>query len=336
MIKLLPVICAALSLAGCTTFSQNKDEVLIRDPAIGQYGEPTDATPLAKRQWIYAAMSDHVYDAARLRSFIDRGKPLPSASQSPLVESCKKQAAPAIPSEWQRWPDFPSITLDEAMRKKGLFLLVFERETSPREIVVVFEGTNFSEIPDWISNFRWLLRFVPMYSDQYTLTAKEVGHEFFDYLRKRPGKYRVDENDATLHSANGEAIKITATGHSLGGGLAQHFAYSFKQATPDSRGPKVSEVFAFDTSPVTGWFSVDDPPRTHNAAGLVIHRIFEHGEILAYLRLLTSRMVGGAENPAKWEYRYNFDRRVSLMSLINNHSIRSLACGLAEAAGESE
>lgn len=126
-----------------------------------------------------------------------------------------------------------------------------------------------------------------------------------------------------------EQEPFVATGHSLGGGLVQYFAYAFKQEPTESRGPKVSEVFAFDPSPVTGWFSVPDPPRSYNAEDLVVNRVFEHGEVLSYIRLLTSRFAVSSKNPAIWEYRYNFDTDANI---IGNHSMRRLACGLTRLA----
>lgn len=266
-------------------------------------------------------------------AYEDRGKPPPAKDAAVEVKACGGNTPPSIPDEWIRWENFPSADLNSVMRKKGLFLLVLERTAPPREIAVVFEGTNFTELPDWEANLRWFLRFIPGFKDQYTLTAREVSNEFFHRVRSQPEKYQVSESDETLRSASGDEIKIVSTGHSLGGGLAQHFAYTFKQSSKESTGPKVSEVFAFDPSPVTGWFSAEDPPRSHNAKGLVINRIFEHGEILAYVRLLTSRLAVSEQDPAIWEYRYNFDPKANI---LRNHSMRSLACGLANAASEAK
>ena len=53
-------------------------------------------------------------------------------------------------------------------------LIVLEREADPHTIAVVFEGTNFSELPDWNANLRWFLRFIPGFKDQYTLVAADV------------------------------------------------------------------------------------------------------------------------------------------------------------------
>lgn len=325
-----------LGLSGCASFTQDAHEVLVRDPTVGKYESPVSAVPHARRHWVYAAMSDFAYEIARVRSFEDKGREFPTKDAATEVKACGGNEPPKVPEEWIRWQNFPSGELSSVMRKRGLFIVVYEREAPPREIVVVFEGTNFTELPDWGANLRWFLRFIPGYVDHYTLTAREVSNEFFHRIRSQSEKYQVSESEENLRSVGGDTIKIVSTGHSLGGGLAQHFAYTFKQSSKASVGPRVSEVYAFDPSPVTGWVSAEDPPRSHNAKGLIINRIFEHGEILAYVRLLTSRLVrlvGSTENPSIYEYRYNFDPKANI---VRNHSMRSLACGLFKAASDSK
>lgn len=331
--RLASLIALAVGATGCANFRQDAHQVLVRDPKKGQYDDPTDAGPHAKQQWQYAVMSDIAYEIARSRSSADQGKDTanPTATQmkTPADECGPNQSIP-MPSGWIRWERFPSKELSDEMRRRGLFLLVLEKESTPREIVVVFEGTNFTELPDWTANLRWFLRFIPGFEDQYTLTARKVAEEFYTRLSSTPSSYVLDPNIETLYHTSGDPIRIVSTGHSLGGGLAQHFAYTFKQVPPNAKGPRVAEVFAFDPSPVTGWFSTSDPPRSHNAHGLRINRIFEHGEVLAYIRLFTSRLSSYTEHPSVWEYRYNFDPKANI---IRNHSMRSLACGLYKAGG---
>lgn len=321
------------NLFGCASFSQQAHEVLIRDPNLQKYGNAEPAGVHAERQWVYAAMSDFAYEKARTRSFEDQKKPKPSKDREEEVVACGNSDPPQIPDEWVQWPKFPSPKLQIEMREIGLFLLVLERGGTYPEIVIIFEGTNFSELPDWTANLRWFTRFIPGFSDQYTFVADKVSREFFEHIRSDPARYRVSEADANLRNSDNVMIKIVSTGHSLGGGLAQHFAYTVKQVSGNATGPKVSEVFAFDPSPVTGWSTADDPPRTYNASGLRINRVFEHGEILAYIRFLTSRFAISSENPAIWEYRYNFDPKANI---LRNHSMRSLACGLARAARDGK
>jgi len=66
--------------------------------------------------------------------------------------------------------------------------------------------------------------------------------------------------------------------------LAQQFAYS----VPLDCVKRVKAVYAFDPSPVTGFFSVMRRLRNENKKGLLVDRIYERGEILALLRSLMS------------------------------------------------
>lgn len=127
---------------------------------------------------------------------------------------------------------------------------------------------------------------------------------------------------------------VVSIGHSLGGGLAQHFAYSLPPTSQDgTEVPRVSRVYAFDPSPVTGWLGVPRHLREQNAANMQIERIFEHGEALAYIRLMQSYVVRPSEAaPAIWEIRYNLIRTANVFS---NGSMLLLACHLATATSSA-
>ena len=207
----------------------------------------------------------------------------------------------------------------------GLYVEVWEKDSSPPVVAVVFRGTETTSWKDWVSNFRWLLRFIPFYPDQYTVVAQTVGKEVLDDLNRKiaDGKEQYKE------------IRIITTGHSLGGGLAQHLAYSLPQtSSPDGKLlPRVSNVYGFDPSPVTGWYSVGRQLRTANAKGLEIDRVFEHGEILAYLRLVL-RYINppNVSDPSIREIRYNF---VDSINPFSSHSMRLIACKLIDASGQA-
>jgi hypothetical protein len=321
-----------MGAVGGAQLHQGSDEVLIRDPAVGKYSPPSPAAETARRHWEYAAMSVNVYREEMRAAKGGRGGLTPNNrgefSQAAFESACCDKM-PAIPlRHWTRWEDFPGEDLQKTLAKQGMYLEVLEREQAPYRIAVVFEGTKTNDIKDLKANLRWFLRFAPRYQDQYTLAMTEVATAFRDELLARAKRGKLQIHGAQLTTASGDPVSIVAAGHSLGGGLAQQLAYAFKQEPDDSRGPKVSEVFAFDPSPVTGWFSTPDPPRSYNSEGLIIHRVFEHGEVLAYLRLLTSRLAVTSQDPAIWEYRYNFVRSTP----ISSHGIRRLACGLVLAA----
>lgn len=334
-----------LDLFGLPSFRQSPDEVLVRAPKDGRYREAESAENVAQMHWEFAAMSENAYQEARSSAQERKAsrkrkcKPLsPTAFRQSLNYSKSFDEAAfkaayennrlALPlTGWRRW-DFPSPELQAKMLGQGMYMEVLERKTPSHTIAVVFEGTNFLELQDWIANLRWLLRFIPG-KDQYVVAAQDIAREFHEFIASPQNGYKLNPSSGDLQTSEGKPILIFATGHSLGGGLAQHFAYTIKQPNNRTNGPRVNKVFAFDTSPVTGWFSAPDPPRTYNATGLVIHRVFEHGEILAYFRLLTSRLAIKRENPEIWEYRYNF---VSDSTVIGNHSMRRLAYGLIQAA----
>jgi hypothetical protein len=315
-------------------FDQDKDTVLIRDPRANKYADPVPAYVTAPQHWEFAAMSANAYQEGQI-SAASQGTAFVRTDRNPLPFSEEgftrafADEKELIPLQgWTRW-DFPGPALQARMKKEGMYMEVLERTIEPHTVVVIFEGTNFKELKDWKANLRWFLRFLPGYTDQYTLAANDAALEFLDHLQAAPHRYTIGSEPHPLRNSDGNPVQILATGHSLGGGLAQQFAYSFAQRPRTSRGPKVAKVFAFDPSPVTGWFSTANPPRDYNAEGLVVERIFEHGEILAYLRLLTSRFAITSKNPEIWEYRYNFD---SCANIIKSHSMHSLACGLARLA----
>jgi pimeloyl-ACP methyl ester carboxylesterase len=181
-------------------------------------------------------------------------------------------------------------------------------------VAVAFGGTVFKSGKDWKSNLRW---FIPHHNDEYTQIVNEFGPAFVKEVVRR----EQEPEWAFLSNA-----KIYATGHSLGGGLAQQFAYSLPL---DSRVPRVSKVFAFDPSPVTGFYSLPENTRNENSNGLEIDRIYERGEILALLRSLENFVYpASAINPKIRQVRYNlFSRRP-----ISGHSMTDLACKLIEAS----
>ena len=116
-----------------------------------------------------------------------------------------------------------------------------------------------------------------------------------------------------LHLKFGEKLTILTTGHSLGGGLAQHAAYCSEHISIDH---------AFAPTPVTGYFSVPKAEREKNKKNTIIVRSFEHGEILAFLRFFMRRLVMlSAVNPEINELRFN----ASSLPPVTSHSMSRMA-----------
>lgn len=320
-------IISILLLNGCALPGQSKNEVLIREPGNRHYSPPVPTSETADRIWAYAVLSANVYRgvwhegpavvAAPSKSEVEAAA---ADATDPYVKACVGKPRGFLPLEgWVSWPDFPSQELREDAEKLGLYMEVWEnRLQSPPVVAVVFRGTDRSW-RDWRSNLHWFTRFIPLYEDQYTFLSRVLGKEFVEKsvvlgLGAPTGPYKD--------------VRVVSTGHSLGGGLAQHFAYSLPlKSTTDITTPRVSQVYAFDPSPVTGWFTVDADVREANARELVIDRIFEHGEVLAYLRLVQSYILPpSAQAPAIREIRFNFR---DTNNIFASHSMTRLACDLA-------
>jgi hypothetical protein len=181
---------------------------------------------------------------------------------------------------------------------EGLEVHVWVKQHRGCETVVAFRGTDLEQPGDWLSNFRWFNWMLPI-KDQYDQVGEHIG----DIIKK---------------GCKGRAL--VATGHSLGGGLAQHAAYSEK---------KFKYVYAFDPSPVTGL----DIPRLdyfYKERKLGIDRIHERGEILATPRFF----IEGFINPRPC---YPFTRLVTFNEItsgspIAQHSMTDLTAGLQQRA----
>ncbi len=304
-------------------FGQRHDAVLIREPGKRQFNPPFKVTDVAGALWEYAVQSENVYigdwktqqEAAPLNQA--HVLHVPQVAPDTFKAACESEERTPLPlpATWSMWDDFPSPELIKLARKEGLYIEVWENNTDPKIISVVFRGTEFKSLRDWMTNLRWFLFFVPWLKDQYTLVAQEVGEELAKALVKR----QLDD----------KRIQLVATGHSLGGGLAQHLAYSLP--ANDKQGnviPRVSHVYAFNPSPVTGWTSVKDTgQRDLNVEDLTIERIFEHGEVLAYARLGMSYLnPPSVTKPAIRELRFNFLKS----GPITSHGMRGIACMLAK------
>ena len=150
----------------------------------------------------------------------------------------------------------------ETFDQTHLRVEVWEKNEPPT-IAVTFGGTVFWNEMDWRANLRW---FLPKHRDEYSDVVQRFAPAFLEQLIRWLGPRPP------------ETVRLISPGHSLGGGLAQQFAYAH---CLDPRVPRVAAGYAFDPSPVTGFFSVKKSVRDVNRKTLAIDRIYERGEILA-------------------------------------------------------
>ena len=237
--------------------------------------QPDLLSPLTKRQ--IQKNRDHIQDAAWLA---------PYAIMSNNAY-CRRYPIP-LPAGWREveelrypYPQAKELAMqDRRQGLVGLALAVFAKEHQGRleEVVVAFRGTD--SLNDSFQNF------APFYRNQVK-PAREKFQEILDHY-------------------SGKAAKITATGHSLGGGLAFHMSFAF----PDI------EAIAFNASPVI-------------KAGLRVHydnkktSVWESGEILQIFR----NMV--AIRPRWWNVK-RVEYRFEHADFLNQHFMEDFALNIAK------
>jgi hypothetical protein len=304
-------------------FQQKPNEVFKRDPGQHALHGPFPVKPEAHDDWQFALLSVAAYGRSEPKRHSIPISVEPVAAVRHMWEQRKvsRHQPQNVDAEleaigWIRWSDFPDPALEEHMAESHLRAEVWEHKEQ-KKIVVAFGGTVFTSGKDWASNLRW---FIPKKKDEYTDIVLRFGPDFVAAFKKL-----VEAPD----TAYMKDVTVYSTGHSLGGGLAQQFAYAMPIV---EGGPRVSEVFAFDPSPVTGFYNVDVATRDHNRTGLKIARIYERGEILAILRSLTSLIFKpSVSNPEVRGVRFSL---FYSLDFIRDHSMQRLASKMREAAGE--
>jgi len=286
---------------------QRASQAAIREPGDRFLSSPRAIIPYAKEHWEFAWLSVAAYQETRAgQKHAARMKAATAATAAAATADPEQALADA---GWMRWDQFPDDGLLSHIKETHLRVQVWERQEPPA-VAVTFGGTVFNNDADWRANLRW---FTYGNHDEYTDVVQTFAPAFALELRRRA---------QAMDGARLSRLELFATGHSLGGGLAQQFAYSL----PQDSVKRVKQVYAFDPSPVTGFYSVRKQLRDENKTGLAIDRIYERGEILAIARSLTSLIHRpSAKNAQIRGVRYKLFRA---WNSIAAHSIEELAAKL--------
>lgn len=298
----------AFFASGCSSLKQTSDEVYLRNS--GDVLKPWKSSVEASEQhwpFAWASYSAYLHEADGKALIVTEECPEPHG----LLES----------RGWELWEELPRVgrksqvnsELERRLQNAHLRAEVWSNQAE-NTVIVAFGGT--ASLRDFSSNARWLLPSTD--KDAYGILTNAYVPAFVASYEARAR----EENGSWLRNA-----RIVSTGHSLGGGLAQRFAYSVK---PTIDMPGIREVYGFDPSPVSG--KRDVPDFRSRANGLTIYRIYNRGEILATVRsILQWANPANARNDGQtWidiRYADGWGARTLLPSgWIRAHGMRQLAC----------
>lgn len=308
-VMLLLPSCAAIILEDCPKGGDpvlGKDKPRIRSSRIRMV--LADPAASAARFGPYAAMSAYAYAEDQ-----DCGH------KHKLTEQEKKELETALnepDTKGARWQRVSGLEKAGACEDDlGLYYQVWKKESPDAvDVTLAFRGTW--GVKDWYyGNARWFTRFITK-DDQYR-RAEVYAKSVIDHFRTM----------AATESST-KALRFYATGHSLGGGLAQHVLYKYPR--------DFLQAYAFDPSSVTGFTDQDAKTRIEGCACLPelgsearIYRIYESYEILANLRIVHKLFFPPTRHVH--EIRFPFSNSTNV---IGQHSMVKLVGSLASEANQ--
>lgn len=305
----------AAVVAGLDSMRQTENDVYRRLSG-GRLRPWLSVSEASGLHWPYAWAAVAVYQD----SDDPKRKPLKATPE------CPEPHAFLTSNGWRLWEELPLLktpsppgTASYEMRRVHLRAEVWSSEQE-RKVIVAFGGTAAASLQDWRSNLRWFLGPFPRH-DAFDILTRTFVPAFAKAYRSR-----IDQPEGEWMTS----MQVIVTGHSLGGGLAERFAYSLNA---DYGIPPAKEVYAFDPSPVSGKRSVKDWEK--QARGLTILRIYNRGEILASIRSIFAIVEDPPNRQGQtWidvRYRENWTWRTLLPSgSVRAHGMYALACFMKE------
>ena len=204
--------------------------------------------------------------------------------------------------EWRRWTEGADTSSPPCVDKDGLYYETYvhlDGDGAIDEAIIAFRGTENSRsqiIDDWSTNF-----------------AAAFGFQPSEYRMARSSMRGLIEALERSRDSQGRPPAIYATGHSLGGGLAQQLGYMSKS---------IRAVVVFNTTPVTNWSALRLDRDIQNDFP-TIYRLEHGGEFLSFPRYI-------ATTATKARYgRYDYAIQIDDRSLVAGHAIDIFACRFA-------
>lgn len=312
----LLILALAAALVGCAGLRQTENQVFKRNTGETlEYWLPVGEA--SAKHWAYAWASVAAYQDA---DDIEKRKPLV------LTEKCPDPRKLLESQHWELWDKLPQLNpVMNGIHADKIYAVHLRPQVWSNDrlgiVIVAFGGTAFTSWEDWRSNLRWFIDPFTDPQDAYYVLSNNFIPLFVEEYQRRSG---------TTAGAWLKDAKVVATGHSLGGGLAQRFAYSLAAG---QKVPVVKTVYAFNPSPVSGKRGV--PSWEENAKGLKINRIYNRGEFLASVRSMLSWFTFDKGDGQIWtDYRYsdNWSWETSITGAIHAHQMFLLACFMKEKA----